>query len=344
MNKNTAILLVNLGSPDSPSEHDVKKYLEEFLMDEYVIDIPKPLRWLLIKGIVLQTRPKKSAAAYQSIWTENGSPLIHISKLFFEKFKNKVHQPVALAMRYGNPSLETVIEKFLNENKLLDELMLVPLYPHYAMASTKTVEEKTKEILQKNYPQIKLNILQPFYNHPLYINSLCATIKKHSSAETDYTLFSYHGIPERHVKKTDVTGAHCFKVENCCNVKSEAHACCYRHQVFETTRLVARQLQLPLSKFSISFQSRLGKDAWLQPFTEPELQRLAKNGVKRLRVVCPAFVTDCLETIEEMGERGKKVFLDAGGKEFHLVPCMNDDDIWVNALHEICLQEIENNF
>ncbi len=326
-----AILLVNLGSPDSPEVADVKKYLDEFLMDENVIDVPYLLRALIVKGFILPFRPKKSAAAYRSIWWKEGSPLIVISKQLHEKFQAKVSCPVALAMRYGNPSIEYSLKNLLQKYPEINEIKLVPLYPHYAMASTKTVIDQTKLVIERNGWNISLQILESFYNDSGYIDALCQVIQPYLSKH-DHFLFSYHGLPERHVKKTDTTQRHCLQVDNCCAVKSEAHRFCYRHQSFETTRLVVEKLGLKEGQYSQSFQSRLGQDAWLKPFTEPELERLAKQGIKKIAVVCPAFVSDCLETLEEIAVRGKEVFKEAGGDDLVLIPCLNDRDDWVDAL------------
>ncbi len=333
---NKAVLLVNLGSPDSTSVKDVRKYLDEFLMDRNVIDVPYPIRALIVKGFILPFRPKKSAEAYASIWWQEGSPLIVISQQLFQKVKNKVNVPVALAMRYGNPSIENTLKDLLAEYPDLKEIKIIPLYPHYAMATTKTVIEKTHEVIQKNKWQLKLDALESFYNEPDYITALSHSIQPYLQNNFDYFLFSYHGIPERHVKKTDVTKNHCLKTADCCNVKSEAHQFCYRHQTIETTRLVAEKLALQPTQYSQSFQSRLGQDAWLKPYTEPELTRLAKAGVKRIAVVCPAFVADCLETLEEIAVRGKVVFVEAGGEDLQLIPCLNDNDEWADVLASYC--------
>lgn len=331
-----AVLLVNLGSPDSPSVKNVRKYLNEFLMDGNVIDVPYPIRALIVKGFILPFRPKKSAEAYASIWWQEGSPLIVISQKSFQKVKNKVNMPVALAMRYGNPSIENTLKDLLTQYPDLREIKLVPLYPHYAMATTKTVIEKTQEIIQKNKWQLKIDALESFYNKPDYITALSNSIRPYLQNGFDYFLFSYHGVPERHVKKTDITNNHCLKTANCCNIKSEAHQFCYRHQTFETTRLVAERLALQPTQYGQSFQSRLGQDAWLKPYTEPELIRLANSGVKKIAVVCPAFVADCLETLEEIAVRGKEVFVEAGGEDLQLIPCLNDNDEWVDVLASYC--------
>jgi protoporphyrin/coproporphyrin ferrochelatase len=328
----TALLLINLGSPDSPSVPDVRKYLKEFLLDGNVIDVPAPLRHLIVRGFILPFRPKKSAEAYQSIWWEEGSPLIALSKRFHQKVAAKMDEPVYLAMRYGNPSIKNTLQQIYTEHPDLQHLIIVPLYPQYAMATTKTVLEKVEEELKNIAPTLKTSWVKPFYNDPNYLFAQAEVIKNNLPKDIDHVLFSFHGIPVRHVKKTDPTKAHCYKVDDCCNVENkEAHAFCYAHQCKDAMHKVAEILNLEKGKYSFSFQSRLGRDPWLLPFTEPELERLAKSGVKKIAVTCPAFVTDCLETLEEMGDRGREVFKEHGGEEFVLLPCMNDSDVWVDA-------------
>ena len=334
----SAILLINLGSPKSTDPADVKTYLDEFLMDQYVIDLPYLLRFLLVKGIILNTRPKKSAEAYATIWWDEGAPLIVISERFQEKFQKKTDLPVGLAMRYAEPSIKNGIHALIDEYPDLTHITAVPLYPHYAMATTKTVIEKTDQVMNDFFPQLTIDYVPPFYNHNSYINALADTISDHLTDKIDYLLFSYHGIPVRHLKKTDPTKKHCYKVDDCCNVScKEAHDVCYRHQVVTTTNLVIEKLNLSSTQYSIAFQSRLGLDEWLKPPTDNEIERLAKSGVKHLAVCCPAFVSDCLETLEEIGEEGKEIFLENGGESFTLIPCLNDDDRWVNALTDIVL-------
>jgi len=334
--KKRGVLLVNLGSPESPSTKDVRVYLREFLMDERVIDVPYLLRKFLIECIILPTRPKKSAAAYQSIWWDEGSPLIVLSERLKAKLAPKLESDLELGMRYGKMSIEAGIDKLVQRNAELETIHLVPLYPHYAMSSYETVVAKAAEIMEKKYPHLKMETLPPFYKDESYITALSKSIGKHLEEPYDHILFSYHGIPERHVKKSDPTGEHCLKCENCCEVPNKAHATCYRHQVHETTKAVAKQLNLNPEKYSVSFQSRLGKDPWLKPYSDFEIIRFAEEGKKRLLVVCPAFVSDCLETIEEIGMEAKHEFLEAGGESFKLIPCLNTDDEWVDTLAKWC--------
>lgn len=335
-----AILLVNLGSPDSYEVKDVKKYLDEFLMDERVIDAPYLLRSFLVRGIILNTRPKKSAEAYKSIWWEDGSPLIVLS----EKLLNKVQQyselPVGLGMRYGNPSIESGIQSLINTNPDLEELLLVPLYPHYAMSSFETVVVKAREVVEEKFPQLSMKVKSAFFDDERYLQALENSIKPALDADYDHILFSYHGVPERHIRKGDITKSHCLNVKDCCSKDSPAHQFCYRHQTLSTTDLIAERLNIPEGKVSSSFQSRLGRDPWLTPFTDQTIIDYAKKGIKKLVVVCPAFVSDCLETIEEIGEEARHLFKENGGEEFTLVPCLNDNDDWAQLVAEWGREEL----
>ena len=323
--------MVNLGSKDIPTPKDVKPYLDEFLMDPRVIDVPKWLRNIIVRGIILQTRPKKSAAAYQKIWWEEGSPLIVISERFSEKVSKEVEIPVALGMRYGSMTIKKALQE-LND-KGCDEVLLVPLYPQYAMSSYETVVVKVMEEQQKYFPSMHLTTLPAFYKNDEYIKVLSESITEELKGfEYDHILFSYHGIPERHIRKSDPTKFHC-KIDNtCCNTNSVAHHSCYRHQCFSTTEKVTNYLGLDDNKHSISFQSRLPNDPWLKPFTDFEFERLAKEGKKRLAVVTPAFVADCLETLEEIAMEGKEQFEEAGGVSYKHIPCLNDSDAWVQLM------------
>ena len=319
--------MINLGSPDSTSIPDVKRYLDEFLMDKRVIGKSYWFRWFLVKIIILNTRPRKSAKAYKKIWWKEGSPLIVLSKRLFNKVKKLAKIPVALAMRYGSMSIINGLKE-LHEIGV-NEVIVLPLYPHYAMSSYETVVEKVKKEVRLKFPSIKLKIIDPFYNNKSYIKLLSNKIKETlKKVKYDHILFSYHGIPVSHLKISDTTNKHCYKVKDCCSVKSDAHKTCYKHQVLETTELVVKELKIDKSKYSNAFQSRLPNEAWLKPYTDSELVRLAKKGIKNLVIVTPAFVTDCLETLEEIAMEGKEEFLDSGGKNYYYVPCLNDDKDW----------------
>ena len=334
------ILLMNLGSPDSTSVKDVRKYLNEFLMDGRVIDIPILARTILVKGIIVPFRSPRSARAYRTIWTENGSPLIHMTYQLQEALLRKSDYPVEVCMRYGNPSPASAFKKIIEKYPTVREVILFPLYPQYAMSSYETAVEYTKEVYQKEKYPFKLSVIPTFYNNADYIHALAESIKPHLANSYDLLLFSYHGIPERHIKKSDITEMHCLRQGNCCDVPSTAHEHCYRHQVFMTSSLTAVALQLPKGKFATSFQSRLGRDPWLKPYTAERLKQLPGEGVKNLVIVCPAFVSDCLETLEEMGEEGKAIFLEAGGESFTLVPCLNIQPLWIETANKLIYNHI----
>ena len=323
------VLLVNLGSPDSPSVPDVRRYLNEFLMDSRVIDVAWPIRRFIV-GMILINRPKESAHAYQKVWMKEGSPLVVISQNVLKKLRPRIKMPIELAMRYQNPSIDEAVRKLAGQG--VDDLLLIPLFPHYAMSSFETAVEKVKEVAAKIAPGMRIQVQPPFYKDQDYVAALMASAEEYLKKDYDYLLFSYHGLPERQIKKADPTGSHCLMSENCCEVASPAHATCYRAQCYQTTKAFAQHAGLPREKYSVSFQSRLGKDPWLKPYTDFELERLAKQGVKKLLVICPAFVSDCLETIEEIGIRGKETFLQSGGQEFAQIPCLNEQPLWIDAL------------
>ena len=325
------VLLVNLGSPDSPTPKDVKKYLGEFLMDERVIDVPLWARTLLVKGIILNTRPKISAKAYSKIWWEEGSPLIVLSERLENKLKQEVELPTALAMRYGSMTIKNGLQQLVDKG--VDEVLIIPLYPQFAMATTETILVLAKELRDAHFPQLTLSDLPPFYNNPEYVKVLSNTIKASLKGKTyEHLLFSYHGIPERHIRKSDITKSHCKIDKSCCVTPSEAHAYCYKHQCLEVTRLVGEELGLEDAVYSTSFQSRLGFDPWLQPYTDRTIERLGNEGTKSMAIATPAFVSDCLETLEEIAMEGEEIFHEVGGKDFTTIPCLNDDPAWVSLL------------
>ena len=327
------VLLVNVGSPDSPAVKDIKRYLREFLMDERIIDLPYLLRYTLVNGIILNTRPPKTSKAYQKIWWNEGSPLIVITKRLTEKIQQQVSVPVVMAMRYGNPNIASGLQQLHDQG--VDEVLLMPLYPQYAMATTQTIEVFAQQLVKKQFPKMKLIKFPAFFHRSEYIEALAEVTRKYlENNPCDHLLFSYHGVPERHLRKTSPTPAHKNIVENtsCCNPYSEEGKYCYRSHCFETTRLLAEKLELKENTYSQSFQSRLGNDKWITPFTADKIAQLAQQGVKKLAVITPAFVTDCVETLEEIEMAGGKTFRENGGEEFKMVPCLNDSDLWVHAL------------
>lgn len=324
-------LLINLGSPDSTDPKDVKKYLDEFLMDPRVIDVPYWLRSFIVRGIILNTRPKKSAEAYSKIWWEEGSPLIVLSERLREKVDNQTSVPIALAMRYGSMTIKKGLQQLKEQG--VTEVLLVPLYPQFAMATTETILVLAEELRKEFFPEMTFDSLPAFYNKPEYIEVLSKSIaEKLEGLDYEHLLFSYHGVPERHIKKRDITKSHCKIDKSCCFTHSPAHQFCYRHQCLESTRLVAEKLQLKPGTFSTSFQSRLGIDPWIQPYTDRTIEKLGLSGIKKMAIVTPAFVSDCLETLEEIAMEGEELFHEVGGKEFTTIPCLNDRDDWVRVL------------
>jgi protoporphyrin/coproporphyrin ferrochelatase len=319
--------LVNLGSPDSPSVGDVRRYLRQFLMDPRVIDIAYPGRFLLVNACILPFRPKQSAEAYHKVWWPEGSPLVVISKRVREKVQKQVRAPIELAMRYQNPSIEAGLSGLARQG--VDEVLVIPLFPHYAMSSFETAVEEVKRLA----PQAgikRISVLPPFFEDPDYIGALVASARSYLEQPYDHLLFSFHGLPERHLRKSDPTGSHCLATPDCCTKPSSAHATCYRAQAFRTVKAFVEKTGV--KNYSIAFQSRLGRDPWLKPYTDFEVERFAKEGIKKLLVMCPAFVSDCLETMEEIGMRAKESFVGAGGHELTLIPCLNEHPLWIEAL------------
>ena len=319
------LLLINIGSPDSPDIPAVRRYLREFLSDKRVIDLPALLRYILLYGVILPFRPRKSAHAYQAIWTKKGSPLISYSEQLCEQLQQHLGEDykVVLGMRYGTPSILNALKQL----KTCEQITILPLYPQYSSAATGSSIEKVLETLLPTTIFPSMNIIRDFYSHPAFIHAQAALIKPHIQNH-DYILFSYHGVPERHLLKG---GCKTICVNSC--PSSSATRGCYRAQCFETTRLLAETLQL--TAFGSAFQSRLGKTPWIKPYTDEVLVTLANKGIKRLAVTCPSFVTDCLETIEEIGIRAKEQWLSLGGEEFTLIPCLNDSALWVNAITKL---------
>jgi len=326
-----AVLFANLGSPDQPRVPEVRRYLNQFLMDPYVIQLPWLLRRLIVSLFVLPARPKRSAHAYQSVWTDAGSPLIALSMQLLAAVRQQTELPVAMAMRYGNPSIEQELLQ-LAAQPGITEILFLPLYPHYAESTILTSVREAERVIAAHKLQVKLLVPAPFYDKPDYIAALVESARPFLEQSFDHVLFSYHGLPELHITKCDPTGSHCLKVENCCQVPSPAHATCYRHQVFRTTEAFVAAAGLQPEQYSVAFQSRLGRARWLEPSTENVLKELADKGVKKLLVLCPAFVTDCLETLEEIELQGSEIFRAAGGEQLILVPCLNSHPAWVATL------------
>lgn len=330
-----ALLLVNLGSPASTKVADVRSYLNQFLMDPYVIDLPWPIRRLLV-SLILIKRPEQSAHAYASIWWEEGSPLVVLSKRLQQAMQSKWSQgPVELAMRYGEPSIEMQLGALAAKG--ITKITLAPLYPQFADSTTTTVIEEARGVIAEKKLDVQLSVLQPFYDQPEYISALVDSAKPYLDKGFDHLLLSFHGLPERHLHKRDPSGAHCLKGADCCQTASpEVLATCYRAQCMRSAQAFAEAMGLQLEQWSVSFQSRLGRAKWIEPYTEARLEELAQQGVKNLLVMCPAFVADCIETLEEIGDRGLEQFQEAGGETLQLVPCLNDHPSWTEALKVLC--------
>ena len=320
--------MLNLGSPDSTKVGDVRRYLKEFLTDPRVID--SPYRSLVVNLFILPFRPKRTAAAYRKVWRSDGSPLLSISNQQKKCVEKKVKVPVALAMRYGRPAIADVIAELVDQN--VDDIYVMPLYPQYAMSSYETVAVKVREVIEKHDPHIRTTLLSPFYNDPDYINALIKNAEPFLQNDYDKIIFSFHGLPERHIRKADPSHLHCLNAPDCCAGNNPAHTTCYRHQCFKTVELFVEDTGIPDDKYSLTFQSRLGRDPWLQPFTDETLKNYGKNGINKVLVLCPAFVSDCLETLEEIAIEGKKQFQESGGEDLELIPCLNDHPAFINFL------------
>ncbi len=317
------LLLINIGSPEAPTISAVRRYLHTFLSDKRVINLPAPLRYILLYAFILPFRPRQSAHAYQAVWTPNGSPLIHTSRLLQDKLKAKIGAEctVALGMRYSKPTISDALDQL----KHCEHITILPLYPQYSSAATgSAIEEVLRTLARKNIIP-SLNIVRDFYQHPAFIHAQSAQIQPYI-AHHDYILFSYHGLPENQLEKE---GCQPVCTERCPAI-SAINQGCYRAQCQTTTELIASTLKL--QHYGTSFQSRLGKTPWIKPYTDTLLKELVAQGVKRLCIACPSFVTDCLETLEEIGMRAKEQWLHAGGEELTLIPCMNTNELWIDAI------------
>jgi ferrochelatase len=324
---------MNLGSPESTEVNDVKRYLDEFLMDPRVIDYPWLSRLLLVKGIITPFRAAKSAEAYKTIWTSEGSPLIVITRRVQLALQQQISEPVEIAMRYGSLTPDKAFEAILKKEPGVEEIIAIPLYPHYAMSSYETAVEHARGIHKSGKYTFKLQFIKPFYDDASYLAALAERVSPYLSLAYDHLLFSYHGIPARHIHRDDPKA-----IRNClalngteCVAGNPGSKNCYRRQVITTTNMLMQRLNVPPDKYSISFQSRLGK-GWLEPFTDKRLEEMPAEGIKNLLILCPAFVSDCLETLEEIEERGKEIFMKAGGESFKMIPCLNDHPSWVAVL------------
>ena len=331
---NKQILLVNLGSPKSLSKSDVREYLKEFLSDDYVMDLPKILQQFILRAFILPFRPSKTKEAYEKIWEKEGSPLIINTQKIATSLSEKTGWKVDIAMRYQEPSIREKVKKY--KQRKINEVIVIPLYPHHAMSTTKTTNIEIDKIVSEEYPNLKVRYIEPFYNDPRYIDALSHSIKPYLN-DLDKLVFSYHGIPERHLTKGDVVGDHCMKVENCCDINCKSSQNCYRSNVLATSKLTADQLELADNQWMVSFQSRVSimGPAWLKPYTDIEIDKLGENGMEKIGVVCPSFIADCLETLEEIEMQAKESFIESGGKELVYIPCLNNNPEFINALESI---------
>ena len=327
------VILLNLGSPDSTETADVRRYLREFLMDGRVLDAPFPVRWFIVNCLILPTRPRESAEAYESIWEEDGSPLINISRKQQAALAERLDIPVELGMRYGSPTTAGALENLLNQG--VEDLFIIPMYPHYAMSSYETAVVSLMAAVREQKPDLKTTLLPPFYKEPGYIEALLEQTRPAlEDGDFDKLVFSFHGIPQRHLVKTDPSHDHCLTTPDCCNTCHPAHATCYRHQCAMTVEHFVHATGLPSDKYMLTFQSRLGRQPWLQPYTDKTLEALGDSENKRVKVVCPAFTADCLETLEEIAGQGRETFLGAGGESFEQIPCLNDHPKFIDFLED----------
>lgn len=329
------VLLLNLGTPDDPSVPAVRRYLREFLSDPRVVDLPAVARWVLLNLFILPFRPRRSAAAYQKIWTEHGSPLMVNSELLRGAVKNTLgsNYHVALGMRYGSPSIESAIEAL--KKQCCEYLIVLPLFPQYSSAATGSVLEKTMEVIRNHWNIPKLILCNDFYDHPGFIAAQAIAIQEHlADFRPDHIIFSYHGLPEHHITKSECAAHTCTRREACPGVENH-NRYCYRAQCFATSNLLAKALNLSSDQFSVSFQSRLGRTPWIKPYTDFVLPELVERNFNNIAVVCPSFAADCLETLEEMGIRAREQWQRLGGKRFELIPCLNAHPKWVKVVAEM---------
>jgi ferrochelatase len=327
------VLLANLGSPEAPTARAVRRYLREFLGDPRVLDIPALPRWLLLNMVILPTRPRASARAYAQIWTPEGSPLLVHGRALRDQLAKRLGDGfvVELAMRYGEPAIAPALQRLAEAD--VERILVVPLFPQYSAAATGSALEAIYRAAGARWNVPPLEVLDSFYREPAFVSALAAVAREVPGHQRpDHVLFSYHGLPERQIRKSDPTGAHCFASNTCCEEIGSANRFCYRAHCVATSRALAAELGLLDSEWTISFQSRLGRTPWIRPYTDEILPFLRKRGVERLAVLCPAFVADCLETIEEIGIRGREQWRQLGGKELILVPCLNAHPKWVETL------------
>jgi ferrochelatase len=332
----TGVLLVQLGTPDSTDVSDVRTYLREFLGDPRVLDIPAPARALLLNAVILPFRPRRSAEQYHKIWTEDGSPLIIHTEALAEGLQTVLGDGylVAYGMRYRKPSIESAVTRLAAAN--CSRIVILPLFPHYASASTGSALEETLRVIGERWNVPEVSTISDFFEDPGYISALASVAEPHlESFHPDHVIFSYHGLPEKQVRKSDPTGEWCLTRDECCDRIVEANRFCYRAQCFATTRAVVAELGLPPGSYSTTFQSRLAGQKWIEPYTDVEVVNLHRAGVRRLAVLTPSFTADCLETLEEIGIRLRRQWEEIGGEDLLLVPCVNAEPVFVSAVADL---------
>jgi ferrochelatase len=329
MDKKTGVLLVNLGTPDSPSVSDVRSYLSQFLNDRRVIDVPWLWRKILVNLIIVPFRAPKSADIYKKLWTENGSPLLYYSRRVEELLQVELGSDyeVHLAMRYKNPSIPDVLEEMRKKN--FARILVLPMFPQYASASTGSALDEVMRVVREWWVIPEIEFISQYYDDPAFINAVAERGRSYQIDEYDHVLFSYHGLPERHVNKVHQHGE--CQDHNCVNKVSDENQFCYRATCYATTRLIACQLAIPAEKYTVCFQSRLNKN-WLKPFSDEVVKDCAQKGMKKILVFSPAFTADCLETIIEIGEEYQEIFETNGGEKVQLVESLNDHPLWIECL------------
>jgi protoporphyrin/coproporphyrin ferrochelatase len=327
----TGILLINTGSAAAPNVTETRAYLKQFLSDHRIIDIPAWKRWILVNCVILPTRPKYTAKAYSLVWTERGSPLITISEDFAKALDDELpDMDIEIGMAYGTPSIESGMDKLIASG--VERIIIAPMFPQYASATTGAVLERSYTYAAKKLNVPNLTTLPPYYEDEGYLDAWKAVAEEKLAAfNPDHVLLSYHGLPERQIRKCDPSGSYCLAKPDCCDTVNENNKNCYRRHCMATSRALIKRLDLEEGNYSLTFQSRLGRDPWLTPATDQTVEDLARSGVKRLAVLSPAFTADCLETLEEIGMQAKESFLENGGEAFELIPSLNTHPAWVSA-------------
>jgi len=333
LQKNEGVLLINLGSPKELSKKSVRQYLRVFLSDDNVVDLPKFFQQFILRLFILPFRPKNTLEAYEKIWTKEGSPLIISTESIANKLTKKTGWNVEYAMRYEEPSIEKALHKFKKNE--INKIYVISLYPHNAMATTVTTELETRNVAMNISNDFELIFTKPFFDNEEYINAMVNSIRPYVENKSyDKIIFSYHGIPKRQAKKTDETGEHCFSTSNCCEVENDGSKDCYRSHTRIASDLTAKKLGLEDDQWEIAYQSRIGP-GWLTPFTDKRLAKLPEEGKDNIAILCPSFISDCLETLEEIDIRGRETFLKAGGKKMTYIPCLNDSEDTINLLENL---------